>query len=127
MRPDSGLVAGHEWHIWKVEQEGDTWGEPKQIIFPSAENMSQSHSSITNDGSIYFHLNPDKGYREMDLYYSTNKNGIYSPPIRIAETDSKEHKEITPYISPDESFLIFASYSREDGFGDGDLYIRKKR
>ena len=32
-----------------------------------------------------------------------------------------------PYIAPDESYIVFASYGRPESAGDGDLYVSYNR
>jgi hypothetical protein len=39
---------------------------------------------------------------------------------------NSETDEFNAFISPDESYLIYSSWNREDGFGSGDLYISFK-
>jgi len=34
--------------------------------------------------------------------------------------------EVSPYIAPDESYLLFSSM-RSDGYGDFDLYVSYKK
>ncbi|RPI61635.1 MAG: hypothetical protein EHM44_08305, partial [Ignavibacteriales bacterium] len=34
--------------------------------------------------------------------------------------------EFNAFIAPDESYIVFSGYQREDGFGSGDLYISYK-
>lgn len=50
-------------------------------------------------------------------------NGKYSKPENLGDEINTKYFEGDPYIAPDESFLIFTSYNRPDGLGDGDLYI----
>jgi hypothetical protein len=47
----------------------------------------------------------------------------YNPPINLGENINTALNESDPYISPDESYLIFGSYDREEGYGSSDLYI----
>lgn len=50
-------------------------------------------------------------------------NGKYSKPENLGDEIYSKYYDGDPYIAPDESFLIFVSYNRPEGLGDGDLYL----
>jgi WD40-like Beta Propeller Repeat len=61
------------------------------------------------------------------IYRSRFINGKYSAPENLGDSINSKYFDGDPYIAPDESFLIFVSYNRPDGLGDGDLYISLNR
>jgi Tol biopolymer transport system component len=62
------------------------------------------------------------GHGAYDIFRAEPGKGEYAlellePPVNSADSD------ICPFIAPDESYLIFASSDRDDGYGQCDLYI----
>ena len=46
--------------------------------------------------------------------------------MRLGESINTANSEFNAFIVPDESFLLFSSYGREDDLGGGDIYISHK-
>ena len=59
----------------------------------------------------------------MDVFKSRFIDGHYSEPENLGGSINSEFAESNPYIAPDESYLIFTSHGRSDGYGKYDLYI----
>ena len=110
--------------FWIVERDGYTWGNP---IYLGDDINSESHDyypMMTKNGTIYF-SSQREGPGTNNIYKSEFVNGKYLKPIKLAVSINTENREFDPYISPDESILIFTS-DRPEGFGSGDLYISFK-
>ncbi|MFH1336882.1 MAG: dockerin type I domain-containing protein, partial [Candidatus Zixiibacteriota bacterium] len=76
--------------------------------------------SLTSDETIYFNLyTPGSG---MDIYKSRPIDGQYSQFERLPDQINSSYNDDTPYIDPDEEYLVFAS-NRPGGYGMHDLYI----
>lgn len=107
-----------------VKREGNTWGE---AIYLGGDINSNSHDfypMMTKNGTIYF-SSQREGSGTNNIYRSECVDGTYSKAVKLGEAINTEHREFDPYISPDESILIFTS-NRPEGFGSGDLYISFK-
>ncbi len=50
-------------------------------------------------------------------------DSTYTPPVSLSDSINSDGYEFNAFVAPDESFLIFSGYNREDGQGSGDLYI----
>ncbi|MFP2996058.1 hypothetical protein ABN763_09105 [Spongiivirga sp. MCCC 1A20706] len=98
------------WHIWKSDKINGNWTEPVFVDIPNLRNKLVSHPTITNSGTLYFHSS-NLDYSEMDIYRSKNINGEFKDAERIKINDRLE--KCTPYISPKEDYLIFASIGNE--------------
>ncbi|MEM0931371.1 MAG: hypothetical protein AAGJ12_02820 [Bacteroidota bacterium] len=109
-RPVNSNGVPQTWHIWKSDKVNGKWEEPVFIDIPNLRNKLVSHPTIANSGTLYFHSS-DLDYSEMDIYLSKNINGKFKPAERIP-INSKSGK-CTPYISPKEDYLIFASIGNE--------------
>lgn len=110
--------------FWMVKREGNTWGEPIYLGEDINSNSQDYYPMMTNSGTIYF-SSQREGSGTNNIYKSDLINGRYSKAVKLGNAINSEHREFDPYISPDESFLIFTS-TRPEGFGSGDLYISFK-
>jgi Tol biopolymer transport system component len=107
-----------------VKREGNTWEEPIYLGVDINSNSHDFYPMMTNNGTIYF-SSQREGPGTNNIYRSKCVDGIYSKAVKIGNAINTEHRELDPYISPDESILIFTS-NRPEGFGSGDLYISFK-
>jgi len=105
-------------------QKNDTlWSNPISLGSPPNTTADQYHPCIVSDTSIYF--STSSGLIARCQYH----NGVYLPqvilpyPINYANTTQTWGD---PYVSPNESYLIFKS-TRAGGFGGIDLYISYKK
>jgi hypothetical protein len=63
-----------------------------------------------------------------DVYRVPLINGVYGAPENLGAVNSPDHHDTTPYIAPDQSYMIFSSWGRPDGNGpSGDLYVSFRR
>ncbi len=76
---------------------------------------------FAKNGNLYFDYkeNNDKPY---EIYFLEYKNGKYSEPQKMNDSINNGSQNIHPFISSDESFLIFSSFC-PGGHGIADLYI----
>jgi len=101
-------------NIWIVDRTADGWGEPYPA--PGEINSLPMHwqASVSNSGTIYVQGNGPDQLGRGDIYRSTFVNGVYTTPVNLGDVINTPGTETSPYISPDESFLLFAS-SGHDG------------
>jgi hypothetical protein len=81
--------------------------------------------SLTADEAIYFAIYTPPS-NAMDIYKSELVNGQYSQFEKLPDQINSTSKDATPYIAPDESYIIFMS-NRPGGYGYYDLYISYKK
>lgn len=53
-------------------------------------------------------------------------DGKYTKPVSLSSGVNTDKYEFNAFVAPDESFIIYTSYGREDDLGGGDLYISYK-
>ncbi len=100
------------WHIWRSQRMNGEWSKPEFIDIPNLRNRMVSHPSITHDGSIFFHSGTPN-YEELQLFYCRPiANGIFSDAIKLPPVINFDSQMVTPWISPDESYLIFQAASK---------------
>jgi len=102
--------------IWIVDKTEKGWSEPKVI-----NNLIGFWTpTATRDGTIYFLEVVD---RTRLICRAQLQDGKYKDVEILNENiNQKGALNWCPFIAPDESYLIFSS-NREDGLGDGDLFI----
>ncbi|MFH1998315.1 MAG: ankyrin repeat domain-containing protein [Planctomycetota bacterium] len=103
-------------NIWFVEREGNRWSEPRQVC--DAVNRYDVHwqLSVSSKGTLYI------GCGQLGICASPLKNGKHTQPAPVKNKAGDDFSGGSPFIAPDESYLIFCS-RREKGYGGEDLYI----
>ncbi|WP_026898223.1 TolB-like translocation protein [Daejeonella oryzae] len=96
------------WHIWKTEQKNETWTKPVFVDIPNMRGKLVSHPSVSKSGTIYFHAS-NLDYTEMNIYSSKRVNGKYEIARKLNLSRGAEENYCTPFVSPDEDYLIYAS------------------
>lgn len=109
-----------------TERTKDGWGEPRNLGAPVNTDANEWFASATKDGTIYF-SSSRAGGGDSQLYRSRYVNGRYSTPENLTALNEGGAGETEPYVSPDESFILFSSYGRPDGYGGWDIYISFNR
>lgn len=122
---NSNSTQPKDFDIWYVEREtlNSNWSEPKNMGAPINTEHGEFYPSIADNGNFYFTRDNPVIKRKDDIYMSEFSNGKYTEPIALPNSINSEGYEYNAFIAPDESYLIFGCYNREDGLGSGDLYI----
>jgi hypothetical protein len=109
MRPlEPGAKPGDE-NIWYVARERDSWSKPHPL--DPVVNDFDHHwlFSITEAGTLYFSSVRDGGHGGRDIYRSRRVDGVHQPPENLGSVINTNGHEHTPFIAPDESYLILAT------------------
>ncbi len=109
--------------VWYVEADDDTWSEP--VVLPSFLDEYKIHMqfSVASDYSLYFKSRHESGYGDSDIYVSRFVDGEYLTPENLSENLNTKDNEMTPFIAPDESYLLFSRNQTKPSFTDSDLFI----
>jgi Tol biopolymer transport system component len=121
-RPLSGNTEKEDYDIWFVEPEKG-WNAAYNLGAPVNSDEDEYYPSIAANGNLYFTAKYGDSFGFEDIYFSRFENGNYSQPFNLGEPINSSFYEFNAFIAPDESYLIFSSYGREDDSGGGDLYI----
>jgi len=113
--------------IWYVERIKDGWSEPVKLDPPINSEGGETQPSFTKDWTIYF-----PSWRteddDVEIYYSKLENGEYKEIHKVSDSVNTHHNEGNSYVSPDESFLIFARWGMPDSIDGGKgMYISFKK
>jgi WD40-like Beta Propeller Repeat len=123
-RPLSGTAAKSDLDIWYVERSGNEWGEPRHAGDRVNGPADEHYVTATADGTLYISaVRPDSG-GAGDVYRVPREGDGYGDPVNLGPVvNSVANHDTTPFIAPDESYLIFGSRGRADSHGDIDLYV----
>lgn len=118
-RPRASLLYG-------ASKKNGEWTNPVVVadILPNEKGMVSSSFCFADNGNLYFDLGgpDDKGAWQWKLYVSKFRNGKYDEPQMLPNGINDGEIDWTPWIAPDETYLIWSS-QREGDTGGGDLYV----
>ena len=112
--------------VWIVEKIDSGWGEPYPA--PGEINNLDIHwqFTISDSGTLYIQGERNDSYGLTDIYSSKLVNGEYAIPGNIGPTINTSATETSPYIAPDETYLLFASGGHQSESGNIDIYVSFK-
>lgn len=127
LRPADGAADNSHWHLWTAVRDPRGWSEAALVDLPGWEAHWQSHPVQASDGSLYFHQFSARNEQDFDLFVAVREGDGYRVPEPLGPAINTPGIEICPYLSPDQSYLLFTAYDRSDGLGGGDLYLSRRR
>jgi len=121
-RPLTGETPERGYRIWYVNREGNSWGAP--VALPAEINNSDMHYvAPVRSGALYIAGIRQDSNNQGDIYKVPFANGVWQAPVNLGPTiNAPNIHDTTPYVAPDESYMIYAT-SRQGGVGGLDLYI----
>jgi Tol biopolymer transport system component len=126
-RPVDGKEK-EDYDIWMVEKRGNAWSSPVHLPAPINTDAEEFYPSVTAKGTLYFSSTRPGGMgRGGDIYRATPQGSGYGAPQTLGDSVNSATHDADPYIAPDESYIVFASYGRPQSVGDGDLYVSYNR
>ena len=109
--------------IWYVERKGDGWGEPVNLGAPPNTADSETQSTFTADGTVYFLASMDSVEWERDIYRCRHVDGQYLAREALNTVINSKDCDAYPFIAPDESYLMFGSCRPGGKSVETDAYI----
>jgi len=109
-----------------IERQGDNWSDPVDLnlVARFPELQLAVFFSFTNNGTLYFVAHLEGLWCNIGIYRSECKNGEYTKPEPLPQSiNLPPYREWTPFIAPDESYLIFCSTRWLPESDQGDLFI----
>jgi Tol biopolymer transport system component len=116
--PSSGM------DIWLVERMPDaSWSDPVRLPAPVNSAAEDGSPCFTNHSTLYFKSLRSGEIGGSWLYRAPAQGGAYAQIESMGNIMKTTTGESEPYMSPDESYLIFISQTRVGGKGGWDLWI----
>jgi len=122
-RPGETEIREGVFDIWFANRTETGWSEEQYLGPVVNSGRSQIYPTVTRDGILYFQAVREEGYGKADIYRSRLIDGVYQTPENLGPVINSENYEGDVFVAHDESYLIVSVSGREDGFGEGDLYI----
>jgi ankyrin repeat protein len=114
-------------NYWSAERTKAGWGEPRLLDAAINDFQVRWQISISKSGSLYYGAVRPDGKGGSDLYWSKFTDGKYSKPENLGESLNSPAEEGTPFIAPDESYIVFSRESRTDRSLKSGLYAAYKK
>lgn len=109
-------------HIWFVEKTSAGWGKPRHLGSNINFGRLQGSPAVSALGTLFFcSRDPNNPTQSTELYFSRWENGAYTAPKNMGPVINSSAPDHSPYIAPDESYIIFSSF--RGGYGRSDLFI----
>jgi ankyrin repeat protein len=110
--------------IWVVERKGNSWKEPKNLGSPVNTKKDDVAPSISQNGTLYFHRFERIGSRAgVYIFRSRFSDGQYTIPEKLENAVNGEYGGASPFIAPDESYIIFHSKRPGGSTPSNEIYI----
>ena len=102
-------ATGYRETIWVAAREDDGWGGAEEASPLISAYDIHWQISVAENGNLYFHARPMGG---GDIYVSAFVDSTYQEPAALGSAVNSELGEGSPFIAPDESYLIFSRVDR---------------
>lgn len=114
--------------FWYVEKENDGWSDVKMLNNPPNSKKWELYGCQARSGNIYFTSKLIEKSTEFQLFVSRFNGEVWEKAELLPVMFNSSGVNWTPYVSPDESYIIFSSDrgGKGDGYNGCDLYISHK-
>ena len=121
----SQVVESDQYYIslWYVEKTTNGWSKRKKIDSILNFGKVGYQVSISKDNTMYFRSNNEGGFGGGDIYSVKFINGEYSQPENLGPIINTDNIEASPFISSNESFLLFRRVVRKENGNVMDFFI----
>jgi hypothetical protein len=113
VKADGSVRPGQGAQLWRVDQNGETWGEPMRLNDGVNDGVRIYSPSVVADGSVYFQR-PDPTSKTFHIVRSQLRGNRYQAPTPVV-VGALSADERDPAVAPDESFMVYsANYGPKD-------------
>jgi ankyrin repeat protein len=107
-RMEDSVSLGRSHRLWFIEKTSSGWSSPKVIQNDWGGHGLYWQFSIAANGNLYF-SSPDRGgLGSGDIWVAKFSGNDWLPPEPLGAPVNSAEMEMSPYIAPDESYLIFS-------------------
>ncbi len=124
-RPLVDSESAKDFDIWYIEKKNNKWGKPINMGTVINTDKDEFYASVAKNGNLYFTRDNDS--TKDDIFFSAYINGIYTTPVAMDTAINSTGYDFNAFVDPEEKYIIFSSYKRNDDMGGGDLYISARR
>ncbi|MCP4149356.1 MAG: hypothetical protein GY757_16535 [bacterium] len=122
-----GKEKGEQNGPYFVEKQGNSWNKPKCMgliaRFPQLKFVY--NLSLTSNSTLYFLGYAEGQWNNFGIYRTEFSNGEYAKPELLPPGINAPGgmRNWTPFIAPDESYLLFCSTRGLPASDQGDLFV----
>ncbi|UCD73838.1 MAG: PD40 domain-containing protein [Phycisphaerales bacterium] len=107
----------YDENIWRVTREDGDWSTPEPLPPEVNNRVLHWQVSIAANGNLYFGCQEGSG----DIFVSSYEEGKYQEAEILGNGVNTGDHEATPFVSPDESYLLFSRIA--PGSDMADLFV----
>ena len=113
--------------LWRVERQGERWGEPRRLDGPVNSPLPEFFPSLTADGTLYF-TRADSTGRVNAIWRARpdGAGGFLAPQLLPPEVNAGSNR-FNAWVAPDESHLILSVIGLEQNHGLADYWRVDRR
>ncbi|NBC19312.1 MAG: hypothetical protein GVY18_18560 [Bacteroidetes bacterium] len=123
-RPLPGDSAAGDYNLWMLRADAaGGWSAPEPLATVNSD-AADYQPTLAADGTLYFTSEREGGQGGQDLYRARWDGRQYQAPEHLGSAINTDESEMSSFISPDGSYLVFATSAGHPGHvGNDDLYI----
>ncbi|MBM3421096.1 MAG: hypothetical protein FJY11_08175, partial [Bacteroidetes bacterium] len=101
----------YDGNIYVSNLSGGNWSKIRSLNRNINTRYYESHAAVSANGKkLYFTSNRPGGYGELDIYVAEKTTGDeWGVPVNLGATINTPFNEDTPFITANDSLLVFAS------------------
>ena len=111
--------------LWYVKKSNSIWSKPIRLSSLINTDKLELNPTVAANGNLYYVGHFEEAEGNFGIFRSKFQDGEYLKPEPLGKNINSNEFQWTPFIAPDESYLLFAG-TRSDGYGFGDIYISVK-
>lgn len=119
-RPAGEQDDSDDFDFWFVDRIGAGWSAPVNAGIILNSDHSDFRLSISAKKTMY--LSSDRDDKSYDIYAAPSIGSRFESPSRVSDAVTTPYTEQIGFIAPDESYIVFYRYTRDD-LEDVGLYI----
>lgn len=101
--------------VWQVDRLDQGWGEPILLDSPINQHNVNGGLGMAADGTLYVAMEAPMGAGGLDIYELAPAGGSYPEFAPLRGPINTQAVEVGPFIDPEQRFLIYTSFSSEEG------------
>lgn len=107
--------------IYAIHKKDGEWGELVNLGEEVNSSGNEVFPFIAADGTLYFASDGHGGYGNLDLFYSTQRSGVWQKPVNLQLPFNTSADDFGLIVDRDNKNGYFSS-DRKGGFGGDDIY-----
>lgn len=112
---DTNQKMKKDWDIWRLEKVNGEWSNLERLGSDINSEADDIYPTLTKKGTLYY-SSGRYGNNNRDIFYAVSNGNNFNSSLKLNDTINSNW-EGDVYISPEEDYMIFASYDREEGSG----------